>query len=354
MTRLGSRERRGSRRMMNRTGRLRVEALEGRLLLAEVTNLNDEGPGSLRQAIIDTNANPTDNSITFDITTPTGLKTINLNSPLPAITDPVTITGPDYLSGAPQIELVGTNAGAGANGLTLTAGNSTISNLAIRNFDGHGILISSTGGNRINGMFLGVRPDGADGGNGQDGLRIDNSPNNNIGGPTSVSRNVIGFNNGNGVQILGANATENRLENNVIGTNLSGTQNQGNSGAGVLVDGGASRNTIGGTGTGMPNTIAFNGTSGILVRSGDRNSFRRNVLFENAGRGIELAPGANASIPAPSLTLATTGGSNSVIQGSLTGARASTTYILEVFANTGTEQVEGEPTSEGRTFRRYR
>lgn len=53
-----------------------------------VTNLNDSGAGSLRQAIINANANPGADTITFNVA-----GTINLVSALPAITGTVTIDG---------------------------------------------------------------------------------------------------------------------------------------------------------------------------------------------------------------------------------------------------------------------
>jgi hypothetical protein len=52
-----------------------------------VTNFNDSGPGSLRDAIMMANSNPGPDTIMFN----TGPGTINLMSPLPAITDTVEI-----------------------------------------------------------------------------------------------------------------------------------------------------------------------------------------------------------------------------------------------------------------------
>src|SRR6185295_4787609 len=56
-----------------------------------VTNVNDEGPGSLRQAIIDANTNPGLDTITFNIvgTSPTITPFLSL----PTITDAVVIDG---------------------------------------------------------------------------------------------------------------------------------------------------------------------------------------------------------------------------------------------------------------------
>ena len=55
----------------------------------DVSNTNDTGDGSLRQAIVDANANSGHDTITFSTS-----GTITLGSALPAITDDVTITGP--------------------------------------------------------------------------------------------------------------------------------------------------------------------------------------------------------------------------------------------------------------------
>ena len=73
-----------------------IEALEGRQLLSSftVSNDNDSGAGSLRQAILSSNATTgsTVNTISFKIGTG-GTQTVALKSALPAITHPVVIDG---------------------------------------------------------------------------------------------------------------------------------------------------------------------------------------------------------------------------------------------------------------------
>src|SRR4051794_20480296 len=76
--------------------RLLLRALEDRLVPSSytVTNTNDAGAGSLRQAILDANANPGGDFIQFDPATFGAPRTITLLSALPTISDSVSITGP--------------------------------------------------------------------------------------------------------------------------------------------------------------------------------------------------------------------------------------------------------------------
>jgi hypothetical protein len=108
-----------------------IQQLEDRVLLSSVTNTADSGAGSLRQAILDANAIAGPQTITFAIAGG-GHQVITPLSALPTITNTVTIDGtsqPGY-AGTPLIELSGTNAGAGANGLSVGAGpNTTIRGL---------------------------------------------------------------------------------------------------------------------------------------------------------------------------------------------------------------------------------
>src|SRR3712207_2208730 len=65
-----------------------VEGLERRTLLAAfvVTEPGDDGPGSLRQAILDANTTPGPDTITFNLPGPEAVRTIRPLSPLPEIT----------------------------------------------------------------------------------------------------------------------------------------------------------------------------------------------------------------------------------------------------------------------------
>ncbi|MBH0204115.1 MAG: DUF4347 domain-containing protein, partial [Nitrospira sp.] len=111
-----------------------------------VTNTSDSGAGSLRQAILDANANAGTDNIVFSIAG-TGVHTINVASALPTITGTVILdaTSDDSFavnSSRPAIILDGNNAFTG-DGLVLssTADGSTIRGLVIRDFTGNGITI---------------------------------------------------------------------------------------------------------------------------------------------------------------------------------------------------------------------
>ena len=80
-----------------------------------VTTTNDTGPGSLREAILDANRNAgSADSISFDIPSG-GVQRIMLQTPLPTVSDGVTIdarTQPGY-AGTPLVEVDGQAAPAG-------------------------------------------------------------------------------------------------------------------------------------------------------------------------------------------------------------------------------------------------
>ncbi|OLE00244.1 MAG: hypothetical protein AUI36_44510 [Cyanobacteria bacterium 13_1_40CM_2_61_4] len=129
-----------------------------------VTTTADDGPGSLRQAIIVSNLNmgPSANVINFNIPG-VGVKTISPLSPLPTITAPVTIDGftqPGSGSSGLLIELDGTNAGANANGLTITSGHCNIYSLVVNRFNAAGVSIQTGDGNLIAGNRIGTDPAG--------------------------------------------------------------------------------------------------------------------------------------------------------------------------------------------------
>jgi len=127
-----------------------------------VTTTADSGPGSLRQAILDSNTSAgTLDTIAFGIPG-AGVHTIVPASALPTITDPVVIDGSTQpgFAGAPLIELDGTNAGGFQHGLNITAGGSTVRALVINRFNGSGIICFTVGGNTIVGNYVGTNAAG--------------------------------------------------------------------------------------------------------------------------------------------------------------------------------------------------
>jgi len=234
------------------------------LVNAAVTNTLDSGAGSLRQAILDVNAaqaGPQPIGIVF-IIPGGGVQTIAPTTPLPALTKPTNLdatTQPGYTT-TPIIELDGSNAGAPADGIHITAGSSTVRGLVIDSFSGNGILIDTNGSNVIQGNYVGTDVTGtlakANSGN---GVQIIDTPNNVIGGTTGSARNTISGNTGEGVRIDGALATGNVVQGNYIGTNVSGSAAVGNNASGVYVRRAPGNSVIG-------NTVSGNvGFAGITI-----------------------------------------------------------------------------------------
>lgn len=346
----GSRALRDMNRRSRPGGRLRVESLESRCLLATftVTNTNDSGAGSLRQAILDANGTEAADVIEFAIGT--GTARIQVASALPEIVQPLSINGntqPPSGNVNPRIVIDGTNAGATANGLVIKAISTTVNNVAVVRFGGAGILVDNTSGTAILASHIGVDESGTVAqGNTGNGIEIVNSSNVTIGGTTSAARNIIAGNTGNGIAIIGVGSTGNLIQNAYIGTNATGTVDLGNGGDGINING-ASNNSIGGTATGQPVTLAFNGGSGVEVLSGNGNSIRQSPIYSNDAVGILLGSGANENIPTPVISKVTTRASNTTVTGTLTGAKPNTQYVIEFFTNT-TQGPTGQP--QARTF----
>lgn len=164
---------------------------------------------------------------TIDFSIGSGVQTIHLASALPTIDTPLTIDGttqPGY-QGTPLIDLNGAMAGA-SDGLDITSGGTTINGLAINRFDGNGIVLE------------------------------------------------------------GAAASGDLIENNFIGTDVTGTLAQGNAGNGILITNGATGNTIGGQATGGNDP-----TSGVFVRPPQGN-----LISANGGNGVLINSGATQNL----------------------------------------------------------
>ena len=238
------------------------ERWRGELNTYVVTNTNNSGAGSLRQAITSANALAGADMIQFNIAGG-GVQTINLTSALPVITEQLTIDGSSQPSwaGAPLIRVDGASAGAGVDGISLSSGadGSVIRGLMLTRFSHDAVLIQAgADGVTIAGNWVGSIGTGLTTvGNGNDGIEIFGA-NAMIGGVAANDRNVINNNGNEGINISGATATNNVIVGNYIGLEPDGVSGSGNADLGVAILPGATGNRIGGPTVGERNVISKN------------------------------------------------------------------------------------------------
>ena len=299
-----------------------------------VRNTNDSGPSSLRDALTAANTSPGCDVVMFDIEGE-GVKTINLASQLPNITDPLVIDSYTQPGARPNtlsvggtanllIELNGAGAGPASDGLRLLAGNSSVRGLVINRFTNNAILVTANGGNQIEGNFLGTDPSGTQGRGNARGIAVE-SNNNSIGGLTPAARNLISGNRLEGVKLY-SNSSNNRVQGNYIGTNAAGTAALGNGSHGVYLLN-SPRNTIGGIDhdpgvcNRACNLISGNGEDGVLVadNGSTENQVQGNFIgmdatgafpLRNVGNGVSIYQG-----PSSTLIGGTAAGAGNVIAG---------------------------------------
>ncbi len=255
-----------------------------------VTNTQDSGPGSLRWAIDQANANPGADIINFDIPAATdagcdpgtGVCTIQPATALPTLTDDMTtVDGYTQTGAAPataaspamiRIEIDGSSIAAD-NGIAITSAGNVIRGLAVNRFPWNGIGIGGAGatGNIISGNYIGLDPGGTvDRGNGYDGVFIGlGAQNNLVGGDEPAERNVLSGNEWEGAAIYGSGTTGNTVSGNYIGLGADGLSVLGNTLSGVRIYGGAQDNTIGGDTAGERNVISGNFLEGVRITNED-------------------------------------------------------------------------------------
>ena len=379
-----------------------------------VINTNDSGAGSLRQALADANASAGADTIAFAIpgaglhviNVASFLPTIDEQVTIDGYTQPGAAVGtnafPAPLNPVLQIQISGLQAQ-----LVINAGGAgTIIRGLVLNQSFEPIRVSASNV-VIAGNFIGTDAAGTtgDGGVGY-GIRHNSGDNLRMGGPAAADRNLIsnmsqggiildvfsgsaghliqgnfigtdrtgtvslaqvsgvGLSNVNNAQVLNnlisgnpdggldtLNVTPNTL---VIRGNLIGTQADG---ASPLPNGNfgginlrISNATVGGSGAGEPNTIAFNNGPGIWIRlNSNSNPLVQNVIYGNTQQGITLqdsVPGiplpndagdadavpGNRGQNYPVLNVPVISAGNATISGTF-NSQASRSYRIEFYAN---------------------
>ena len=132
----------------------------------------------------------------------------------------------------------------------------------------HGVVLTGAGvvNNFVQGNTIGLDVTGTVGlGNTNVGVRIGGAAHDNsIGGPGISDGNVISANGSDGVLLIDAGTRNNAVSGNLIGTDLTGTVDLGNTKSGVSIAD-ANTNTVGGTTTSERNLISGNGLFGVEI-----------------------------------------------------------------------------------------
>ena len=254
-----------------------------------VTNTNDSGAGSLRQAIIDANANLGADTIEFNIAGG-GTQVINLSSALDQITEQVTIDGTTQAGWAAgsflPIVLDGNSGAFDGLNFSATVDGSEVRGLVIRDFGDAAIEIWDDADNiTIAGNWIGqFNSDGSDAGDGEQnwlGVRT-RGANVVVGGSTDADRNVISGND-YGVIVRGTSSGA-VVSGNYIGTNIVGDAVLGDSLYGVFMQDTATGSTIGGATSAHGNVIVGATVHSIMVtgESVDGNTFQHNFVGVSA------------------------------------------------------------------------
>ena len=266
-----------------------TESLEQRIVLSnyEVLNTFNSGPGSLRQAIIDANGHAGKDRIVFNFLSgfqnryevpatqtldmrafgdtsvlfPQKVAVIRPSTSLPIITDPVVIDAQTERAFTqqlvPSVEIRG-DLTSTTSGLRIQADNSEIRGLIVNSFE-HGIQILAGSNNRIENNYIGVHwADGTQGN--KAGIKVRTAGN-------YVRNNLMNDNVSFAIQL--ANANNSTVQGNTI-----------RGGKELISVGGSSNCLIGGTTSGLGNTLA-GGSIAINIASNTTAQSNSNTVLSN-------------------------------------------------------------------------
>ena len=315
---------------------IRVDAVFFRSF--DVTTTADSGPGSLRQAIIDANAQCSGNDVrlpcrvAFRIPAPvpaSGWFTFEPLSPLPPLTvTDLTIDGEtqtsftgDTNSHGPEVFLLGDKAGDG-DGLHTESGLETIRGLAIGGFAQNAILslprpnvviVTSSLRHLIERNYLGLDPTGTRAV--PNGLRGFSG----FGFHGDVRQNVISGNTRSGISLAAADDTA--VTNNRIGVAAATDDPVPNGASGIFFTDTTPFFPVKVEG----NVIEFNHDFGIALAQNSRIEILDNVIAHNLGQAIDLGmdgptagsiDGPFAPLPAIAIARYDAAAGETVIEGS--------------------------------------
>lgn len=294
-----------------------------------VTNTNDAGAGSLRQAITNANAYPGSHIINFNIPTTDagynssqGIWTISQTSKLPIITHSNIL-----IDGTSQTVFAG-NTNVYGPEIMLDGNNQPWADFAFHVYDVSGVTIkgfiigryvvgiqvsgTNAQNNIIQGNYIGCNYNATDTLGNTHGIYILSGPHNNlIGGNTIAMRNIVSGNNHVGIRVVHSNY--NTIQGNFVGLNRNGNAALRNY-DGISIEGTSKYNLIGGSTPAERNYVAGNDAYGIPVFGAGCNY---NII---AGNYVGTDTTGTYSIPNTYGVLFDDGASYNTLGGRIAGA----------------------------------
>jgi len=310
-----------------------------------VTNTNDSGLGSLRQALLDIQrdcvrlAEPCAPVFRIAGDLPAeGWYTIAVQSPLPPVVGDVYIDGRTQSrftadtnpSGGPEIYLDGSAAGSG-HGLDVY-GSLRVDDIAIGNFPGNGIYVHESSGLRVKRCWLGVDPTGVHvAPNGLRGVQSD------MAGNLIIEQSVLSGNRRAGAFVIGSAFGWITVNDNLVGIAADRVTPLGNGASGLFFD----KQSVGwGRAHAFNNRIANNVEAGISLSRRAAVDVATNDFGPNGGLAIDVAldgptndttpglPGQGGILGRPRLITAKAVDGKTTITGTF-AARPTSTYVAQ-------------------------
>ncbi len=204
------------------------------------------------------------------------------------------------------------------NGMTLEypdASNNTVS--------GCWIGVDTTGTNSAGNAFQGI-------------LDVNGASHNTFGGTNASARNVISGNSQYGIYVAGTNTTGNVIEGNYIGVDPSGSIQVSNDLSGIFIGGGTTGNMIGATNTAARNIISGNFQYGIWLSDTNttKNTIQNNYLGTDVTGSNAIANGLSGIFIGYGTYSNTIGGTSTLARNVISGNTAYGIFMANTMGNT--------------------